>query len=103
MYLQNNFKESSEEKVYTDMRRMSRDEILEHLESQSKNSESESSSGSSDWIARRSLTGKNASGWRFQDTYYGHIHSGRRPAMDTAWGRRIFDQYEIELNVERPR
>ena len=25
------------------------------------------------------------------------------PSMDTAWGRRIYDQYEIELAADKPR
>ena len=25
------------------------------------------------------------------------------PSMDTAWGRRIYDQYEIELATEKPK
>lgn len=51
----------------------------------------------------RSLTGANASGWKFQDSFYGNFNVGRRPAMDTAWGRRIYDQYEIEFEVDKPK
>ena len=41
------------------------------------------------------------SGWKYQDNFYGHLKVGKRPSIDTAWGRRIYDQYEIELPVDR--
>ena len=58
---------------------------------------------SRDWVGIRSLTGANASGWKFQDSFYGNFNSGRQPAMDTAWGRRVYDQYEIEFEVDKPK
>ena len=58
---------------------------------------------SKDWVGLRSLTGANASGWKFQDSFYGNFNVGRRPAMDTAWGRRVYDQYEIEFEVDKPK
>ena len=36
-----------------------------------------------------------------QDSYYGILNMGPRQSMDTAWGRRIYDQYEIELSHEK--
>lgn len=56
-----------------------------------------------DWAALRSLTGLNMSGWKYQDSFYGNFSVGRRPSMDTAWGRRVYDQYEIEFPVDTPR
>ena len=49
----------------------------------------------------RSLTGENASGWKFQDSFYGNFNVGRQPAMETAWGRRVYDQYEIAFEVDK--
>ena len=51
----------------------------------------------------RSLTGANASGWKFKSSEYGNFCSGKRMALDTAWGRRIYDQYEMEVEVEKPK
>ena len=51
----------------------------------------------------KSLTGANASGWKFQDSFYGNFNVGRRPSMDTAWGRRIYDQYEMEVEIDKPK
>lgn len=58
---------------------------------------------SKDWEGLKSLTGANASGWKFEDSYYGNFNVGRRPSMDTAWGRRIYDQYEIEVEIDKPK
>ena len=54
-----------------------------------------------DWVGIRTLTGKNASGWKFQDALYGNFNVGREPAMDTAWGRRVYDQHEIGFDVDK--
>ena len=56
-----------------------------------------------DWVGIRSLTGTNVSGWKFQDSFYGNFNTGRQPAMETAWGRRVYDQYEIEFEVDKPK
>lgn len=37
----------------------------------------------------------------FQDSFYGILSVKRAPAMDTAWGRRVYDQYEIDSSVEK--
>jgi hypothetical protein len=47
----------------------------------------------------RSLTGSNISGWKFQDSFYGNFNLGRRPSMDTAWGRRIYDQVRVGIEI----
>ena len=47
--------------------------------------------------------GANASGWKFEDSFYGNFNVGRRPSMDTAWGRRVYDQYEIEFDIDKPK
>ena len=37
----------------------------------------------------KSLTGgEEGKCWKFSDPYYGNFNVGRRPSMDTAWGRR---------------
>ncbi|CAB4064891.1 NCS1 [Lepeophtheirus salmonis] len=51
-----------------------------------------------DWVGLKPLTGHNASAWKFQGSFYGNFNVGRRPSIDTAWGRRIYDQYEIEID-----
>ena len=37
----------------------------------------------------------------FQDSFYGILSVKRAPSMDTAWGRRVYDQYEIESSVDK--
>lgn len=69
---------------------MSREERLEELKTVN-------DSSSKDWVGLRSLTGANASGWKFQDSFYGNFNVGRRPSMDTAWGRRVYDQVSEHL------
>jgi hypothetical protein len=55
-----------------------------------------------DWVGIRTLTGADASGFRkFQDSFYGNFNVGREPAMDTAWGRRVYDQHEIGYDVDK--
>ena len=49
------------------------------------------------------MTGADATGWKFQSNEYGNFNTGRRPSMTTAWGRRIYDQYEMEVEVEKPK
>ena len=56
-----------------------------------------------DWVGIRSLTGANASGWKFQDSFYGNFNVGRQPSMETAWGRRVYDQYEIAFEIDKPK
>ena len=58
---------------------------------------------SRDWVGIRSLTGTNVSGWKFQDSFYGNFNVGRQPEMDTAWGRRVYDQYEMAFEVDKPK
>ena len=70
-----------------DFNEMSRQDKLEELQAQNESNDSEK-----DWVGLRSLTGANASGWKFQDSFYGNFNVGRRPSMDTAWGRRVYDQ-----------
>jgi hypothetical protein len=65
---------------------MSRDERLALLQCNNEDT-------NKDWIGLRSLT--VASGWKFQDSFYGNFNVGRRPALDTAWGRRVYDQVKI--------
>ena len=37
----------------------------------------------------KSLTGgEKGKVWKFSDSFYGNFNVGRRPSMDTAWGRR---------------
>ena len=37
----------------------------------------------------KSLTGgEQGKKWKFSDSFYGNFSVGRRPSMDTAWGRR---------------
>ena len=73
---------------------MTRDERLEELQRTNE-------SGTKDWVGLKSLTGANASGWKFEDSFYGNFNVGRRPSMDTAWGRRVYDQYEIEFDIDK--
>ena len=40
-----------------------------------------------DGPAMHSLTGNNASGWKFQDSFYGILNIGRRPSLDMALGQ----------------
>ena len=56
-----------------------------------------------DWVGIRSLTGANASGWKFQDSFYGNFNVGRQPSIETAWGRRVYDQYEMEFEIDKPK
>ncbi|XP_023321720.1 uncharacterized protein LOC111696360 [Eurytemora carolleeae] len=52
----------------------------------------------------KSLTGgEKGKVWKFSDSFYGNFNVGRRPSMDTAWGRRVFDQYEIDIEVKKYR
>lgn len=37
----------------------------------------------------------------FQDSFYGILSVKRAPATDTAWGRRVYDQYEIDSSVDK--
>ena len=37
----------------------------------------------------------------FQDSFYGILSVKRAPSMDTAWGRRVYDQYEIDSSVDK--
>merc|ERR1719208_270218 len=50
-----------------------------------------------------SLTGGKKAKWKFQDSFYGNFNKGRRPCQDTAWGRRVFDQYEIDVEMTKHR
>ena len=69
---------------------MSREERLEQLTNINEDS-------SKDWVGLKSLTGANASGWKFEDPYYGKFNVGKRPSMDTAWGRRVYDQVTSKI------
>eukprot|EP00094_Tigriopus_californicus_P000624 TCALIF_00606-PA protein Name:"Similar to ncs-2 Neuronal calcium sensor 2 (Caenorhabditis elegans)" AED:0.38 eAED:0.38 QI:0/0.5/0/0.66/1/1/3/0/607 len=81
-------------------RKLSREQQLDILKARS---ELSAESRGRDWVGLRSLTGANASGWKFQDSFYGNFNVGRRPSMDTAWGRRVYDQYEIECPDNKPK
>ena len=75
---------------------LSREERLQELTNLNESS-------SKDWAGLKSLTGANASGWKFEDSYYGNFNVGRRPSMDTAWGRRVYDQVKdksLEIFLE---
>ena len=77
--------EDEKDKAPKEFHEMSRDERLEQLTNINEDS-------SKDWVGLKSLTGANASGWKFEDPYYGKFNVGKRPSMDTAWGRRVYDQ-----------
>lgn len=81
-------------------RKLSREQQLDILKARS---ELSSENRGRDWVGLRSLTGANASGWKFQDSFYGNFNVGRRPSMDTAWGRRVYDQYEMECPDNKPK
>ena len=87
--------EDIENKPIKEFSDMTREERLEELQKTNE-------SNTKDWVGLKSLTGANASGWKFTDSTYGNFNVGRRPSMDTAWGRRVYDQYEIEFDVDKP-
>ena len=79
--------ENSQEKEFHELSREERLEKLNHFNEES----------SKDWVGLKSLTGANASGWKFDgDVTYGNFNVGKRPSMDTAWGRRVFDQVSLK-------
>ena len=73
---------------------LSREERLQELTNLNESS-------SKDWKGLKSLTGANASGWKFEDSFYGNFNVGRRPSMDTAWGRRVYDQVSLLVHKYR--
>ena len=41
----------------------------------------------------KSLTGgEEGKSWKFSDPFYGNFSVGKRPSMDTAWGRRYLKE-----------
>ena len=88
--ISNDIEDEGEEKPLIEFHEMSREERLEQLTNINEDS-------SKDWVGLKSLTGANASGWKFEDPYYGKFNVGKRPSMDTAWGRRVYDQVQLLL------
>ena len=87
-----------------DFRSLSREDKLQKLqETRTEKDNEECDPDQRDWVGLRSLTGANASGWKYQDSFYGNFNQGRKPSMDTAWGRRVYDQYEIECPDSKPK
>ena len=77
--------ENTDNHIEKEFHELSREERLQELTNLNESS-------SKDWKGLKSLTGANASGWKFEDSFYGNFNVGRRPSMDTAWGRRVYDQ-----------